>query len=215
VQIVAVAPDFADRVRVPKIKLPATAVVFHLNDPEKMRRQFKVTFQSLIGLANIGAGQNELPQLELRTEDAQGGQIVSATYENLPDDAPVSNDIIYNFSPTLAFVDHLAVLSSTRELAVELMKLTKRDEPAPPASEQVINTSVNVDNQVLRNVLEMNRENLIAQNMLEKGHERPQAEKEIGTLLALLKLLRNTSLELATVDKNLRLELKLRFALDD
>jgi len=210
VQIISTAQDFEDHeTRVPKIKLPATALVFQLKEPEKMQRQLKVSFQSLIGLTNLGAGQNELPQLELKTEKVGDGQIISATYENLPDDAEVSNDIVYNFSPSLAFVGENFIVSSTRELAVELMGLAARDRQPLAEGERIVNTQVTLNSDVLHAILADNREALIAQNMLEEGHTRKEAEKQIDALLALLKFAGDATAELATGERSLQLELAL------
>lgn len=210
-QIILTEQDFKNRkTRVPKIKLPAGALVLKLKEPEKMRRQLKVSFQSLIGLTNLGAGQNDLPQLELKTEDVGDGQLVSASYEDLPEDAEVSNDIIYNFSPSLAFVGEHFIVASTRELALELMKLAADTKPLAD-DDRVVNTQITLSGQVLRNVLEANRESLIAQNMLEKGHTHKEAEKEIGVLFTLLELAGDASVELASSAQTLRLEMSLGF----
>jgi hypothetical protein len=212
-QVISVAQDFAGRDRTPKIKLPATALVFQLKEPEKMKRQFKVSFQSLIGLVNLGAGQQKLPQLELKTEDIEGGQMISAGYDSLDkDQAEVSNDIIYNFSPSIAFVGDYFVLSSTRELASELGGLVRKESTPDAGDKKIVNTQSTLDAQVLRELLAANREPLIAQNMLEKGHNRQAAEKEIGGLLSLLKLFKDASLQLATTDEALRLEVGVDFA---
>jgi hypothetical protein len=215
VQIVATAQSFEEsNTRVPQFQLPAAAIVLRLKDPAQMQRQLKVSFQSLIGLTNLGAGQSELPQLELRTDNAHGGQIVSASYENLPQDAEVSNDIIYNFSPSVGFVDDHFIIASTRELALELMALAPGQQPAAPDDGQVVNTSIRIDNQTLRQVLQANRAGLIAQNMLEKGHARKAAEQEIDGLLALHKLLDETTLELGIDKSMLQLNLSIGLAIE-
>jgi hypothetical protein len=48
--------------------------------------------------------------------------------------------------------------------------------------------------------------------MLEKGHGRQAAEKEIGGLLSLLKLFQDANLQLTTTEDALRLELGVGFA---
>jgi hypothetical protein len=65
---------------------------------------------------------------------------------------------------------------------------------------------------VLRSILHDNREQLIAQNMLEKGHSREEAEKEIGGLLMLLSWLGDARLRLAREEGALRAELSVDFA---
>jgi hypothetical protein len=121
--------------RTPKIQLPAFALVTQLKEPEKMQRQLKVSFQSLIGLVNLGAGQQKLPQLELESEKIEGGYIVSSSYDYLADDAEVSNDIIYNFSPSVAFVGDYYIIASTRSLALEIVKSLGQVQ-AEPAEEE-------------------------------------------------------------------------------
>ena len=56
------------------------------------------------------------------------------------------------------------------------------------------------------------REALLAQNMLEKGHTRKEAEKEIDTLLVLLKLLDEVALTLQQNDKSLTLQVNVGLA---
>lgn len=201
-QIVVAEQSFAGEGHEPKIKIPAFALVTQLKQPEKMQRQLKVSFQSFIGLANLGAGQQKLPQLELADEKIDGGYIVSGTYDYLSDDIEVSNDIIYNFSPSIAFVGDYYIIASTRELAKEIVALVRDGKDAAAKLEgqpdAVVNSLLTVDAGVVRALLEKNREPLIAQNMLEKGHGRDAAEKEIGGLLSLLKLLKDATLSVAT-----------------
>jgi len=68
-------------------------------------------------------------------------------------------------------------------------------------------TALNSD--VLHAILADNREALIAQNMLEEGHTRKEAEKQIDALLALLKFAGDATAELATGERSLQLELAL------
>lgn len=52
---------------------------------------------------------------------------------------------------------------------------------------------------------------LVAQNMLEKGHGKDQAEAEIGTLLDVLAWFENASLRLTTPNDQLKLVMAVRF----
>jgi hypothetical protein len=49
---------------------------------------------------------------------------------------------------------------------------------------------------LLSKVLELNRKQLVSQNMMEKGHSKEEAEKEIDVLMSVLKLVSNASLSL-------------------
>jgi len=186
-QIVAVEQSF-EKSSEPAIRLPSFGLVAKLKDVS-MRKELKRTFQSFIGFLNVAGAMEGNPQLDLDSETIDGKQIYSATY--LKDsDKKYENGlpIQFNFSPTLAFEGDLVYLSSTNSLAKQL-KL--RPAEAKESIEQTRNnTHLAIDFGALKQALEANRNQLIAQNILEKGHSRTEAEKEIDTLISLLSLLK-------------------------
>lgn len=192
----------------PDIKLPAFAVVFHLKDEAQMRRPLKVSFQSIIGFLNVVGAMNAQPPLELNNETRDGVEIVSGRYLPPADPEDAKRGLInYNFSPTAAFAGDRLILSSTQALARKLVEKT----PVAAAPEAAANTQAKLDSGVLRAILNDNREQLLAQNMLEKGHSREEAEKEIGALLELLTWLETAKLRLSHDDQLLRLEASVLF----
>jgi hypothetical protein len=58
-------------------------LIFRLKEPEKMQRELKVVFQSLIGFLNIAGAQQGQPPLDVNTEMLGDHLIVSTAY--LPD----------------------------------------------------------------------------------------------------------------------------------
>ncbi len=190
----------------PNIKLPAFAMVFRLKDEANMRRPLKVSFQSLIGFFNVVGAMQGQPPLELNNETRDGIEIVTSRYLP-PSDSEDSarGRIHYNFSPTAVFAGDRLILSSTHALAMKLVE-------APPGDAASANLHTQFNTNVLRTMLEENREQFLAQNMLEKGHSREEAEKELGNALELLSWFKNASLRLAHADKLLRLEASLSFA---
>ena len=212
IQIVAVRQTFNDGdYPVPAIKIPSFAFVFRLKDPETMVGEFKRTFQSLIGFLNIAGAQNGQPQLDFDIEKQGDRLLVTTTYAyEQREKGTKDGRINYNFSPSIAFVGNHFVLSSTSGLAKELAKLVADDDVAAkttPTENKATNSKVQLNAPVLRDVLDDNRRQLISQNMLEKGHTREEAEKEIGVLLTLLGWLDGASLELFKHPDALRLEL--------
>jgi hypothetical protein len=191
----------------PDIKLPAFAAIHRLKDEAKVRRNLKVSFQSLIGFLNVVGAQNGQPPLELSNETIEGGEIISGQYlpPGDPDDAN-RGKINYNFSPTAAFVGDKLIISSTKALATELAASTQAGHHDQAAGAAQVNTQSRLHSSVLRLILEDNREQLIAQNMLEKGHSREEAEKEIGALLEILSWVRSAGVRLSHDDRLLRLE---------
>lgn len=203
-QLVVARQTYPDAATAPQMKLPAGALVFRLRDPEKAKRSWKVTFQSLIGFLNIVGAMQRRPPFELDSQQADGVQYVTATYGPPDSNGQLrAGAVYYNFSPTMAVIEDRLILSSSQGLARELVKL--KPVARDPAAASVVNTRVQVDLATVREALVDNRGQLIAQNMLDKGHPRADAEREIDTLLALAKLLRHATLQLDSTAEQLRL----------
>ena len=207
VQIVLTRQDYVGlETPVPEIKLPAGAMVFRLKEPQKIQRRFKIAYQSFIGFVNIGQSQQGQPQFDMETENRGDAKIVTATY--LPEDAD-DGLINYNFSPSIAFVRDRFVLASTAQLARELVDLLAKEDQQVGSND---NTRVALDLSVLKQVLNDNRAQLVAQNALEKGHSKAAAEKEIGTLIDLLAAGHEVGLRLLNDGETLEFQLELKFA---
>jgi hypothetical protein len=201
IQLVVTRQRFDGSGPIPAIKLPAFALVGRLKDPQAMQPELRRTFQSLIGFVNITGAMNGQPQLDLDNQRSDGRQIVSANYVPAADEQN-ANRINYNFSPSVAFVGDRFIVASTRQLAAELAELA--DEQPVPA-----NTHARLSASVLRSILDDNRQHLVAQNMLEQGHDKEEAERQIGDLLSILDALESAALRLG-VDQDQH-ALRLRF----
>lgn len=235
IQIVAAAQDYTKTgVPEPTIKIPAFAMVAQLRNPEESQRSLKIAYQTAIGFVNIGAGQQGYPPLELDIEKSDEATVVSATYSP-EDDRTAANDedatdqesradgaygpagrLQYNFSPTVAFAGENLIVASTKELAVELASRVSAagDGVAPGPlgdadADHVVNTSIRLDAGEIRNVLAANREHLVNQNMIEEGHDRSEAEREIDGLLSILGFVREAAAELVHDDETLQLHITL------
>jgi hypothetical protein len=190
IQVVVTRQTFVDDQPQPSIKLPAFALVARLKEPDKMTRELKRIFQSFVGFLNIVGAMNGNPQLDLGEETVDGRMLVTAAFAPEADRPQGDGAIHFNFS-------------STAPLARELVRLA--EQPGEPRDE---NTIIQTNLTSVREMLEDNRSHLVAQNVLEKGHSREEAEKEIGGLLAVLQEIRDLQIRL-TADKQLRLELEL------
>lgn len=215
-QFVAAKAQYERGAPVPAIKLPAFGLATRLRDPDASKRLWKVMFQTLIGFVNIGGGMQGLPLLELETEKVDDVPLVIGRY--VPPEKATDETIIglhYNFAPTLALVDDRLILASNRQLAVDMLQAIRAAGKAPPAAAtETVNTELAVEGDVLRAILADNQKQLVAQNMLEKGHDRAAAEKEIGALMTIAEFFRGVGLSLRTDAKTLRGEAEVRFALE-
>ena len=204
VQIVVAEPTFDETVS-PDIKLPAFALVAQMENPEAVQRRFKVAFQSLVGILNLELGEKGQPQLELSSPTGLDYQLTTANY--LVDNSDNRDLFIYNFSPTIAFRKPYLIISSTRALGEELAELAGE---ANSQKTLTTNTRMRFDVRRIRNLLELNRESLVAQSMLEKGNDRQQAEHETDLLLAALESLDSGELDLQVAPDQMTLRFKLR-----
>ncbi|MEQ1827323.1 MAG: hypothetical protein ABL921_15305 [Pirellula sp.] len=216
VQIVGKVQDFASVLPQPTIKLPAFAIEFQMKNPEETRNELRRVFQAFVGFVNITGSMNGRPQLDLGLEKEGNVQFVTATYLPKHDQREsLDATIEFNFSPTLAFSGKRVVLSSSTPLARELLapvslpqndKATvakETDAGATDANAAHSNTIAMLDARVLQQILQTNRPQLVANNMLEKGHSKEAAESEIGLLLELAGFFRDARLSLDVTEAKL------------
>ena len=197
-QFVAMRQTFGEAGPVPAIKLPAFAIAFEMKDPETARREFKRIFQSFVGFLNVVGAMNGQPQLELDIERDNTLELVSSSYLPEKDEAKSQQARIqFNFSPSVGFQGKRFVLASTRTMARELAKAADA-----PASD--VNTLVELNASVLREVLNDNLSHLVSQNMLKEGATREEAELKLGDLLKILSFFRDARLQLGAGDGQLR-----------
>jgi hypothetical protein len=179
-------------------------MVGKLKNPRTMQKEMKRIFQSFIGFLNVVGAMEGQPQLDLMSETSEnsslywGEYVVDADrkYENgLP--------IQFNFSPALAFVGDHMILSSTTKLAKQLILHPDRIVSDQTSSNSSLHTEFVISAESVQQALVANRDSLIAQNMLEKGHSRVEAVKEIDTLMGILELLDEFKLEMAFAERSM------------
>ncbi len=211
IQFVAAQQDFADVLPRPAIKLPAFAFRTRMLTPRETQAEFRRVFQSLIGFINVVGAMQGQPQFDLDQQPLAGGQLIAATYVAAPAQRDSTSAAInYNFSPTVAFTDEHFVLSSTTDLARELATGASSSDIVKSTLQQLdneepANSMAHLNGSLLQAVLKDNHDQLIAQNMLENGHSREEAEGEIGLLMDLLGLIRDADLRLDADASRLRL----------
>ena len=122
--------------------------------------------------------------------------------------------INYNFSPSIAFSGSRFVVASTKSLAHTLATARAIDPPAGDAA-IVVNTDGVLHFDSLQQLLRDNRGQLIAQNMLNEGHTKEEAEKKIDVLLEVLGYLDRLGLSLDTTSSELHISIDVGLKADD
>jgi hypothetical protein len=207
IQVVAGKQSFADQTPIPAIKLPAFAIQFRMRTPDVTTREFRRVFWSFVGFLNVVGAMNGQPQLDLDFEELDAATLVTASYvAPLDDQDDALTPIHFNFSPTLAFAGERVVLASTRDLARTLVRAT---DGADSTSSRP-NTRAVLTAGELASSLADNKAQLVAQNMLEKGHSPQQANAEIGLLLKIVQWFEGASIDLDVTDSELVLSAGLK-----
>lgn len=194
VRVVVAGQRYSPEVGTPAIQLPAFALAFRMKNPEKFKPIIEEGFQKALGLVNFIRGQDAQPGLLLDRPEYQGVKYTLAYFTPDPQADKNRVDIRFNFSPTLVCRDRDLVLSSAESLARDILDALARQEAAVEAVQKSVTTHLRVLGSQIAQLLELNKEALIAQNMAEKGHSREAAEKELSQLLQLLRMVQSLEL---------------------
>lgn len=197
-----VAPQAFDKLPHPAIKLPGFGLVARLKDPARMKPDLRRMYQSLVGFLNVVGAMEGNPQLDLGQEQVGKAILHTATYVPEPDEeSSKAARIFFNFSPSIGFHEDLVVFSSSKALAKRVVQQATAD-PLPQDTQEgsPVNTRIAAKADAVQAALEANRNQLIAQNILNKGHTRAEAEVEIGTLLELVGLFKQATVQLQAND---------------
>lgn len=204
--------EFVDQLPQPAIRLPAFALITEMRDAETTQPELRRTYQSLIGFLNVVGAQNGNPQLDQDIDTVGETKLYTAQFVPESDEKDSTRARMhYNFSPSVAFAGKHFILASTSQLARQLSAELAADKPAAEgavrtASDAVTpaNTEFHLAVDVLSDILDDNREQLIAQNMISDGHSREEAEQQITLLLFALRSIRDVNFRLTTADGHLR-----------
>lgn len=218
-RLVVARQDFTDRLPQPAIKIPSFALITEMRDTESTQPELRRTYQSLVGFLNIVGAQNGSPQLDQDIDSVGDAKLYTADFVPEPDEKESTQARIhFNFSPSVAFAGKHFVLASTKQLARQLADelQTGTSSSVPPegdqdtdtASKTAANTEFRLDVRMLSTILNDNREQLIAQNMISDGHSREEAEQQISLLLFALQAVRDVHFRLTT-DDELRASLRI------
>ncbi|MDG2222138.1 MAG: hypothetical protein P8L85_12215 [Rubripirellula sp.] len=209
VAVVATRQDFSQQLPRPTLELPALGAVFKLKQPEKMTRELRRIFQSLIGFLNVVGAMNGQNQLELDMEKLeQKAELVTSSFVPETDqEESTEAELIFNFSPSIGFAGDRFVVASSASLARELVQ-AKLEGLTATAD----NTNGILHADVLQQVLSDNREQLVSQNMLEDGNSREEAEAVIDLLVQVVGYFESMSIRLTPSGDLLETELQVRVA---
>jgi len=209
IRLVVAQQTYDPEVGTPTIQIPAFALVFRMRHPEKFAVIMEEAWQKALGLINFTRGQQAQPGLLLDRAEHAGVRYTVAAFSAADVEDRQNLDVRFNFSPTLVCCGAYLIMSSTEALARQLIDAVREESQKDVEPIQGVHTIVEMDGEGLHQILQANRESLIRQNMVEKGHSRDQAEAEVGLLLALISLFKGATLELGAQDGSPIAEMKI------
>jgi hypothetical protein len=211
-RLVVAQQDYGALKPQPDVKYPAFALVGELDATDSdFGDKFRVAFQAIIGISNVDGNGKKAAALELGSEEVEGIKISTARYI-VPQKASTASETPnprYNFTPATAQVGKYLIFSSSVGLARDLVKELKGRGSADAASETAV---LEANGPELARLLEINRNRLAMQLMLNRGETKEKAASQVELGLALLRDLGQGRLVIRDDPSVTRLQLKFQFS---
>jgi hypothetical protein len=184
----------------PRVQLPSFGAIFRLRHPEKAALMAEEAWQKAVGLVNVTRGQKAEAGLIFDRAEYKNVRFSVAYFPSLEEKEKSDLDIRFNFRPALARVGEYLVLTSTENLAKDLIDALNKETAESVKALAQTHSLVEVHAANLAAVLEANRDTLIRNNMVEKGNTQQQAETAIDFFVALVRHLGRAKLEVGSPD---------------
>jgi len=188
IRFIVAAQEYDPAIGTPTVRLPAFAAVFRVRHPKEFGDVIEEAWQKAVGIVNVGSGQKGQSGLIMDRDVYHGTRYSFARFSAPRTDEKDKTRLLptqYNFRPSLAQLNDYVILSSTDELAKDLIDAIQKETGQPVAEVAGTNTLAELDLVQLSTLLTANRANLVRQNMVEKGNSQDEAEGEIGAILAI------------------------------
>ena len=213
VRLVVAAQDYDPAVGTPRVQIPAFAAVFRLRHPAEVAQMTEEAWQKGVGLVSFTRGQKAEPGLILDRDTHDGVRYSVAYFSPAKETDKKDLDVRFNFRPAIARLGEYLVLSSTDGLAKDLIDALKRETGSAAKAAAGRHSLVEADGVELAAIFASNRQNMVRQNMLEKGHTEEEAQSEIDLLTSIVRLLGQAKLNVegrqGQIETSLQLKLNL------
>ncbi|MFN0207768.1 MAG: hypothetical protein ACKVS6_15780 [Planctomycetota bacterium] len=205
--------SYSNLPKAPKVKIPAFAVLLQVKeDSKKITEGFRRAFQTAIALSAADAAQKGRAALGLTEETVGEQKIYYSTYPDPEEDEEVALE--YNFSPAFCSKGNYLIVSSTHELARDVILQL----PAAPRTEVNVSepakASSTLDELYIHGpeamrALDENSAGIIANAMLENGKSKAQASRELAGIVDLASLVRSAAVRSVATPSGMQFQLKI------
>ncbi len=185
---------------IPQIKLPAFAAILRLRNPEQFNEVAEEAWQKALGLINFTRGQEAKQGLIIDRPVHAGTKYAMAYFSTTGIENKNNLEQRFNIRPALAMPGEYLILSSTDDLARDLIDTLNREmqHKVKPIAER--HSLVEIDTAQLTSILKANRDIMVRNDMVKKGSTQEEAEAGIDLLITLVNLIERAKLSLGTHD---------------
>lgn len=187
VRMVVAEQKYDPEIGTPAVKIPAFAAILRLKDPKKFQPIAEEAWQKGLGLINFTRGQAAEPGLIIDREIHSDVKFTIAAFSAAGEENKEALDMRFNFQPTLAMPEDYMVISSTAQLARDLIDALKKETADGIKALPGVHSMVELDATQLASILEANWDALVRNNMVEEGNTREEAEANMGGIMMILK----------------------------
>jgi len=200
VRFVVAEQQYDPKVGTPQVQLPGFALVLQMQNPDKFAPVAEEAFQKALGLINFTRGQAAQPGLIIDRPLYADVKYTVAAFAppSKAGETPVGMN--YNFQPTLAMPQGYLIISSSEGLARDLIDAAKAEVAGKIQPLAGMHSLLTVDGTRVVSILNANRENLILQNMVEKGSTRDEAAAGLDVALKIGQAIRAVSLGMGAAE---------------
>jgi len=131
IRFVAAAQQFDPDKGTPRVKLPAFAMVLRLRDAERFREVVEEAWQKLVGLVNFTRGQQALQGLTIDRFFQGQTKFTMAYFSTSEIEDKTDLEMRFNLRPALAMPGEYVILSSTDDLARDLIDVLDQEGQQP------------------------------------------------------------------------------------
>ncbi|MBW7990509.1 MAG: DUF3352 domain-containing protein [Planctomycetes bacterium] len=211
IRFVVAEQDFDSAIGTPQIQLPAFAVILRLQNPEQFNEVAEEAWQKALGLINFTRGQQAMQGLIIDRTVHGGTKFSMAYFSTSGLDEKNNLEQRFNIRPALAMPGEYLILSSTDDLARDLIDSLNREMQHNVKPVANTHSLVEIDTAQLTSILKANRDTMVRSDMVKKGSSQEEAETGIDMLITLVKLIERAKLGLGTHEglTKARLEIKL------
>jgi hypothetical protein len=198
IRFVVAEQKYDPAIGIPQTKLPAFAAILRLQNPKQFNEVAEEAWQKALGLINFTRGQQAMQGLIIDRPVHKGTKFSMAYFSTTGIDDKNNLEQRFNIRPALALPGEYLILSSTDDLARDLIDTLNREMQQKVKPISKAHSIVEIDTAQLASILNANRDTLVRSDMVKKGSTQEEAEAGIDLLITLVKLIERAKLSLGT-----------------